>query len=286
LKRVPFLVNGQLKQWKYFNQTIQNSSLRFLNNYLEIICALINAFSLRPIPDIHSDSEMAYRMLEAFNESNNVQIRLSQIVKEKSNRIKYDARMCPFPELDANDLRDLLFGMKPSSSIRMLTIFFVGSYQVKQAITYIKEHLTSSIINDDELEFVVELCSDYGNLVRARFASRHSSRKSYIAIVQYNTRYTGHPIDGWYCTCVAGYRDVGCCSHITALLWHLGVCRAEIDQDVHPLAASKIFDSIYDSVQFSDVGETDDEQINTNDNGISDMGELDDEQVSNNDYEM
>jgi hypothetical protein len=207
---------------------------------------------------------MAYRMLEAFNESNIVQIHLSKIVHERSNWKKYDARMCLFPELDANDLRDLCFGMKPPSTIKMLTIFFVGSYQVKQAISYIKEHLTPSIINDDELEFVVELCSDYDDLVRARFASRHSNSKSYIAIVQYNTRYTGHPVHGWYCTCVTGYRDVGCCCHVAALLWHLGVCRAEVDQNIHPLAASTIFDSIYDSAQFSDVEETDDEQVNNN----------------------
>ncbi len=73
-KTVLFLVNGQIKQWKYFNQTIQNSSLRFINDYLDIVCALINAFGLRPVSDIHSGSEMAFRMLEAFNKSNDVQV--------------------------------------------------------------------------------------------------------------------------------------------------------------------------------------------------------------------
>ncbi len=147
----------------------------------------------------------------------------------------------------------------------MLTVFFAGSYQVKQTISYINEHLTPSIFDDGELEFVIELCSKYDDLVRARFASRHSNSKTYIAIIQYNTKNTEHPINVWHCTCIAGWRDVGCCGHITALLWHLRVCRAEINQNIHPLSASKIFAAINDSAQFSDVEESDDEQNNSDD---------------------
>jgi len=94
------IVNGQIKQWKYFSQTIQNSSIPFISDYLEIVCALINAFSLRPISDINSGSEMAFRMLEMLNQSNDVQMRLSKIVTERYIWTEYNAKMCPFPELD------------------------------------------------------------------------------------------------------------------------------------------------------------------------------------------
>jgi len=209
---------------------------------------------------------MASRILEAFNESNAVPIRLSKIVTERSEWRTYDAKMCPFPELDEDDLRSLCFGTKESFDKTMLTAFFLGSYQVKQATSYIIEHLTPSALNHEEFEFIVELCPKYNDLVRARFASRHSSRKTYITIVQYNTRSIVHPITEWHCICKAGWRDVGCCVHVTALLWHLGVCRAEINQNIHPLSASQIFAAISDSVQLSDVEESDDENNNIDDN--------------------
>ena len=107
-----FPVNGQIKQWKYFSQTIQNSSLRFISYYLDITCAIINAFRPRPVSDIHAGSEIAYRMLEKFNKQNENQMRLSQVAKERSDWIKYDARMCLFPELSQDDVRNLCFCIK------------------------------------------------------------------------------------------------------------------------------------------------------------------------------
>ncbi len=59
---------------------------------------------------------------------------------------------------------------------------------------------------------------------------------------------------------MTGSRDVGCCAHITALLWHLGVCRAEVNQENHPLSANEIFKTISDSQQFSDTEVSDDEE--------------------------
>jgi hypothetical protein len=105
-------VNRQIKQWKYFSQTIQNSSLRFISNYVDITCALINAFRSRPVSDIHASSEMAYRMLEQFNKQNDIQMRLFQVAKERSDWKKYDAQMCFFPELSPHDVRNLCFGTK------------------------------------------------------------------------------------------------------------------------------------------------------------------------------
>ncbi|CAF4370868.1 unnamed protein product [Rotaria sp. Silwood2] len=242
-------VNGQIKQWKYFSQTIQNSSLRFISNYLDITCALINAFRPRPVSDIHAGSELAYRMLEKFNEQTNIQVRLSQIAKERSDWKKYDAQMCLFPELSQDDVRSLC----------------CGSYQVKQAMSYIQEHLTPSPLYDDEFEFIVELSSYNDDLVRARFSSRHSNNKNYIAVIQYDNKNTEQPINGWYCTCTSGRRDVGCCVHVAALLWHLGVRRAEIELNTHPLSASEIYSEIIDSVQFSDVEATDDEETSSDD---------------------
>ena len=96
-----------MKRRKFFYQTIQNSSLHFISNYLEIIWALINAFRPRCLPDLLAGCEVAYYMLEKFNQQNNIQLRLPEIAKERSGWKTYDARVCLFPELSQDDVRTL-----------------------------------------------------------------------------------------------------------------------------------------------------------------------------------
>ncbi|CAF4022788.1 unnamed protein product, partial [Rotaria sp. Silwood1] len=119
------------------------------------------------------------------------------------------------------------------------------------AKSYIIDHLQQSDINNEQLEFIVELCEDHDDLVRARFQSRHSNHKKHIATVQFNEK-KKQPIIAWYCTCSAGGREVGMCSHITALLWHLGVERAMVPASIHPLSGTKLLTAIDDSMKFSD----------------------------------
>jgi len=107
-----------------------------------------------------------------------------------------------------------------------------------------------SLLDDDQYEFIVELSSKYNDLIRVRFASRHSSRKKDAATVQFDEE---EPIKGWFCTCSAGARNVGCCAHVTSLIWHLGVYRGEINPDDHQLAASNFLRSIEDCIQYSDI---------------------------------
>ncbi|CAF4564001.1 unnamed protein product, partial [Rotaria socialis] len=193
-------VNGQVKQWKYFFQTIQNSSLRFISNYLDITCAIINDFFPKPVSDIRAGVEIAYR-----------------------------------------------------------------SYQVKQAISYIQEHLTPSPLCDDEPELIVELSWNDDNIVRARFSSLHINKKPYVPIIQHDIKNLEQLIIGWYCTCMSGRCDVDCYVHVVVLLWLIGVYRAEIDLNDHPLSTSNIFLEIIDSIQFYDVQTSDDEDVTTDD---------------------
>ena len=46
-------------------------------------------------------------------------------------------------------------------------------------------------------------------------------------------------IQGWYCTCSSSAREVGMCSHVTVLLWHLGVEGATVRPSDHPLCAQR-----------------------------------------------
>jgi hypothetical protein len=119
------------------------------------------------------------------------------------------------------------------------------------AKSYILEHLRPSNINAEQMEFIVEGCKEHKDLIRARFQSRHSKQKRYIATLQFNEE-DEQAIQGWCCNCNTGAQEVGMCSHVAALLWHLGVERAVVPTSVHPLAASKLLDAVDDSMRFSD----------------------------------
>ncbi|CAF5061883.1 unnamed protein product, partial [Rotaria sp. Silwood1] len=75
------------------------------------------------------------------------------------------------------------------------------------AKSYIVDHLQQFDINQKQLEFVVELFGEHDDLARARFQSRHSNRKKYIATVRFNGE-NEQPITGWFCTCSVGGREV------------------------------------------------------------------------------
>jgi hypothetical protein len=136
------------------------------------------------------------------------------------------------------------------------------------AKSYILEHIRQSPTNEKEMEFIVELCNEHHDLVRARFQSRHSNNKNHIATLQFD-HHKQQPIDGWYCTCSVGAREVGMCSHVTALLWHLGVNRAVIPLDNHPLSASRLINAIDDSMHFSE------DDTNSDEDNVSSVDESD-----------
>ena len=66
------------------------------------------------------------------------------------------------------------------------------------------------------------------------------------------------PIKGWFCTCSAGARNVGCYGHVTALIWHLSVCHGETTPDDHHLSTSNSLRSIEDCIEYSDIERSDD----------------------------
>ncbi len=52
--------------------------------------------------------------------------------------------------------------------------------------------------------------------------SRHIGLKKYIVYVKYEPQtHTLAGIESWYCTCKAGMRTVGCCSHVASIIFFL-----------------------------------------------------------------
>ena len=79
--------------------------------------------------------------------------------------------------------------------------------------------------------------------------------------MQFDEQDGEEPITGWYCICSAGARVIGCCAHKTALLWHLGVCRGQVNSPHHSLSANIYLSSVEDCIPYSDIDANDDEHI-------------------------
>ncbi len=141
----------------------------------------------------------------------------------------------------------------------------LGNYQIKQTKSYIQEHLQPSYFDEDYLEFVVELCDKQSNLLRVRFHSRHSITKSHIAIVKHDDNQE-QPIQGWLCTLASGSRTVGCCVHITTLLWHMEVKQGETNTKLHPLSTPRFLGFVDDSSSDWENDDDDNSDENTHTN--------------------
>ena len=133
-------------------------------------------------------------------------------------------------------------------------------YQIQQEKAYIKEYLKLSPLDEDQLDFIVELCANHPDLVRSRFASRHSSTKNCIATVEFNEDSDEDPLIGWFCTCACGSRVFGCCAHATALIWQLDVCRGEVETISNPLPSGRFFQFIQDLADLYLPEDDDDDQ--------------------------
>ncbi len=66
--------NRRIKQFKYFANTIQNSSLGYLESDLSIVCALINRFQPPIATSKPEDAEVGQKMMRLLNQKNQIQI--------------------------------------------------------------------------------------------------------------------------------------------------------------------------------------------------------------------
>ncbi len=91
---------------------------------------------------------------------------------------------------------------------------------MKLALSYDGEHTNNRI-----LEFRINKeCVNFNNskIVYSIIRSRHIGAKKYNVYVKYKTEVNS--LDGfesWYCTCQAGMRTVGCCSHVVSIIYFL-----------------------------------------------------------------
>jgi len=127
----------------------------------------------------------------------------------------------------------------------------IGIYQLKQASSYAREHMS------DEGNYVLYVHQEESDILRVKLQSRHTSSKQYQLWIRYE-RDSFDPIRGWYYQCKNGARTVGCCAHIASVLWYLGYDRHQVNapryhSDVYP-------DYLLDAATWSETDESEEEE--------------------------
>jgi uncharacterized Zn finger protein len=102
-------------------------------------------------------------------------------------------------------------------------------------------------------EFPLQICNTNHQIIRVRFQSRHSNRKTYYNYVQF----TEEEIDNSCCDCPGGDKKVGVCSHRATAIWFLAYQRHRNETSVNQSSGSyiKILDDnelVDDFVELSD----------------------------------
>jgi hypothetical protein len=113
-----------------------------------------------------------------------------------------------FPKLTVEDLRTLT----------------LGTYQLKMASLYTNQHLSP------DSRYNLHIHKEDEGLIRVKLQSRFSRSTKHNLWIQFTPDGAGpESISGWYCSCKAGARTMGCCAHITSAVWFLGFARHNPD---------------------------------------------------------
>lgn len=100
--------NGRVKQFKWLNQTIQNSTIPQIRDYLQIACALVNAYRQPAISSSFHDPLIAERMTACLHKPNMLRTWLdNEILRWFDNDA---SALVDFPILDIDQIRLITVG--------------------------------------------------------------------------------------------------------------------------------------------------------------------------------
>lgn len=231
-------VNGVMKTvWRIFSNTIDIHYIPKIMVDFEIGAALINKRA-NLVKDSPTTIAMARGMKMQQNEPNVLSgiVELTgfeRLIKTKAYETFVDFESCP--QFSITDLEMISF----------------GPYQVQQARCYLSNHLYEN--NNDLLivrffpEGVHNFCSDLINpdmdplLLMANLKSRFVSQSIHRTFVLINKNESSRgSILAYCCSCKAGNRTVGCCSHVMSILYFVTYARNGVKEVSHHL--KQVFD--------------------------------------------
>ncbi|RVE39951.1 hypothetical protein evm_015399 [Chilo suppressalis] len=210
-------VNGKIKRdFKIFRQEYFNRAGPHLIKDFKIAAALLNKFSTPFTDSIHANEIVSIIHERIF---------LSNVLAGIVATHNLNRRNAYFNDITTVDIAF------PQLNMDDLILFACGTYQIRQARSYIGEHIRFHGVYETQIcrENVVDLSPLDGEapmLIRARIKSRHISRKIYNVFIALDRTQVGiRAIIGYCCNCIVGLRTIGCCSHIMSIMWYLGYAR-------------------------------------------------------------
>ncbi|CAM4955870.1 unnamed protein product [Rotaria socialis] len=236
--------NRRLKQFKYFANTIQNSSLVYLESDMSIACTLINHYQSPMTRSKLEDEEIGVQIMQLRQQKYQIQLLL-----EENNLIKrfplweiinHTEIIDGFPIMTQDDLGDLTFGV----------------FQLKRARSYAEERCSTTNLTSD-IAYSVHQCKIIPNLIRIPTQSAHSNRVTYHPTIHF----TDQAILGWWCDCFTSARFLSCCSYIASAIWFLSHQRWQTQQYHMPLGEYKnLATDLMQVSDFYDPSDDDDSQ--------------------------
>lgn len=216
-------VNGVMKSvWKIFSNTIDIHYIPKIMDDFEIAAAFINRRS-NLVKDTERTIEMAKKMKEQQNKPNE----LSKIVGStaferliRANSYEIFEVFTTLPKFDIDDLEMISF----------------GPYQVQQARCYLSNHFYEGDNNFPIFRFLNEdvnnICGSLINsemdpiLLMANLKSRYVSGTVHRTFVLIDKKIkTYKAVIGYSCSCRAGNRTAGCCSHVMSIIYYVTYAR-------------------------------------------------------------
>ncbi|CAF4714848.1 unnamed protein product [Rotaria socialis] len=175
--------NHCLKQFKYFANTLQNSSLVYLESDMSIACALINHYQPPMTRSKLEDEEIDVQIMQLRQQKNKIQLLL-----EENNLIRL------FSLWEIINLTEIIDGFPIMTQDGLEDLTF-GVLQLKRTRSYVEERCSTT-----------NLTSDVAYSVRPYIE---------LLIIQH---FTDQAILGWWCDCFTGARFLGSCSHIASAI--------------------------------------------------------------------
>lgn len=146
------------KKYKLLHHQLDNKLLYAVSSYCKIACFLNNLFGER----LNSDKDLSKDITEYIKSRQSFENSLAR----ESDTAKWNRRKKPFQQLTSADIMDF-----PELSEKDLIIFFTGTYQLSQAVSYLAE-----LMNQDN-NINVNYLKEKPNIVRFEVRSRHINRK-------------------------------------------------------------------------------------------------------------
>lgn len=215
------VINGRFKRdFRLLRHVHSNRALGNMIDYFRIAAALLNSYHVLIDNNVHATD-----FLEIIHERINMPNSLADLVITNN----YNRRRAQFQAM-GSDMPE--FNNFPRLTEEELTLFALGSYQLKQARSYYGEHVQPDgafiieLAGDIPVEEVREMAGRDLLVLRGRIQSRHVSSKTYHVYITADPALHGRQaIPYYYCSCPIGKRTIGCCSHTMTIVWYMSFAR-------------------------------------------------------------